>query len=253
MAVSTIRHRLDLAVRLIDTVDGRVIENGRVNFSIPSPGVKAISKDGGIYLFLNIDREPFEMEIHVYGYEKKKVQICFREEEKVPIRDIYLLPVDASIGDESLTLRGTLSQIEEIEAVSLNDTNCCTKEFDAKKRIMSVLNQRNVRFHHTHYGLVNRERSAYEHFEIEREISPLEIVCKNTLESAFYINLPIVRVIFGQVEKNGDFVLKVVNDEDAQYIVRYVVAGETFYQRVDFHEENVLLNAHETAHKEKEV
>lgn len=253
-ACATIRHRLDLALRLIDTVDGNTIEGGKAGFIMPIPGVKAISKEGGVYLFLNIGREAFEMEIHVHGYEKRKIQITFPEkEENVPIRDIYLLPLDTSIGEEVLTLRGTLSGIEEIEAVSLSDTNCCTKEFDARTRIMSVLNQRNVRFHHTHYGVVNREKTAYEHFEVEKEISPLEIKCKNKLESTFSINLPIVRVIFGQVNETGDYLLKVANEEKALYMVRYVLAGETFYQRVDFHEKNILLNAHETAHKEKEV
>lgn len=252
-ACAAIRHRLDLALRLIDTVDGRTIENTKANFYTASPGVRAIPKNGGIYLFLNIEREAFEMEIHVYGYEKKRVFIDFlTEEEKVPIRDIYLLPLDTSIGDDILTLRGNLSGIEEIEAVSLSNTNCCIKEFDARKKIMSVLNQRNVRFHHKHYGLVNREKTAYEHFEVEKEISHQEIKCKNKLEKEYFINQPISRVIFGQINEEGDYILKVANEENALYLIRYVLAKETFYQRVDFHENNLVLKAHEIVHKEQE-
>lgn len=251
-ACATIRHRMDLALRLIDTVDGRTIENTKAEFVTNLAGVRAISKDGGVYLFLNLDKEAFEMEIHVYGYEKRKVFIDFLGEEKVPIRDIYLLPQDNPIRDEILTLRGSLSGIEEIEAVSLDNANCCIKEFDAKKRIMSVLNQRNVRFYHVYYGLVNRKKTAYEKFEVEKEISPQELKCKNALKKEYFINQPISRIIFGQINENGDFVLKVSNDKNAVYIVKYVVAGETFYQTVDFHEDNPVLTAHEIVHKEKE-
>ena len=36
------------------------------------------------------------------------------------------------------------------------------------------------------------------------------------------------------------------------YLIRYVLAKETFYQRVDFHENNLVLKAHEIVHKEQE-
>ena len=254
VAHATIRHSLDLALHLVNAVTGKAIEEYNAKFLTKYPGLKAIPKQGGMYLFLNMVREEFEMEIHVYGYEPQKIQIRFPEnQEKMPIREVYLLPLETPIREDILTLRGNLSGIEEIEAVSLNDANCCIKEFDARKRIMSVLNQRNVRFHHTHYGLVNREKTAYEHFEVEKEISPQEIKCKKKLEKDFFINQPITRVIFGQVGNQGDYVLKVANDEKAQYLVRYIVDGKTYYQKVDFHEKEFSLKAHETVHEEKEV
>lgn len=247
VAHATIHHRLDLAIRLVNTVTGKVVEEYNTKFITGLTGVKAIPKQGGMYLFLNIGREDFEMEIHVYGYEVQKVQIKFSEnQEQMPIREVYLLPLETPINEDILTLRGKLSGIEEIEAVSLSDMNCCIKEFDARKRIMSVLNQRNVRFHHTHYGLINREKTEYEHFEVEKEISPQEIKCRQKLEKEFFINQPIARVIFGQIKEHGDYVLKVVNEENAKYLVRYVVEGKIFYQTVDFHGEEISLRAHET-------
>lgn len=254
VAHATIHHRLDLAIRLVNTVTGKVVEEYNTKFITGLTGVKAISKQGGMYLFLNVGREDFEMEVHVYGYEPQKVQIKFPgNQEQMPIREVYLLPLETPIKDDILTLRGNLSGIEEIEAVSLSDANCCIKEFDARKRIMSVLNQRNVRFHHTHYGLINREKTEYEHFELEKEISPQEIKCKQKLEKEFFINQPIARVIFGQIKEQKEYVLKVANEENAKYIVRYVVEGKIFYQTVDFHEETISLKAHEAVHEEKEV
>ena len=250
VAHATIHHKLDLALRLVNTVTGSVVEEYNTKFITKLTGIKAIPKQGGVYLFLNIGSEEFEMEVHVYGYEPQKVQIKLSKQQGLmPIHEIYLLPLETPIHEDILTLRGKLSGIEEIEAVSLSDSICCIKEFDARKRMMSVLNQRNVRFHHIHYGLINQERTEYEHFEVEKEISPQEIKCKQKLEKEFHINQPIVRIIFGQIKDQNEYILRVKNDENAKYLVKYVVDGKTFYQMVDFHEKGVYLNSHENVNE----
>ena len=253
-AQATIHHRLDLALRLLDSVTGKVIEERNTRFFTQSPAKTAIPRGGGLYLFLNSGREDFDMEIHVYGYEPRTVRITYPEqEENMPVRDVYLIPLDNPVLENVLTLRGNLPGIEEIEAVSLTDANCCIKEFDARKRIMTILNQKNIRFHHTHYGLLNRERTAYEHFELEKEISLQAIKCKKRLEQEVFINTPIVRVIFGQTNEQGDYVLKVRNGEIAQYLVRFVANGNTFYQKVDFRQEGNFLECQKETEEEREV
>jgi len=254
-AQTVIHHRLDLAIRLLDSVSGKAVTSRDVRFVTQSPGKNAVSRGGGLYLFLNTEREDFEMEIHVYGYEYKKIRISYPKdiEEPMPIREVYLLPLDNPVIKNVLSLRGNLQGIEEIEAVSLTDVNCCIKEFDARKRIMTVLNQRNIKFHNVHYGLINRQKTSYEHFEVEKEISQVSFKTKKKLEKEFFINQPITRVIFGQVTEQGDYVLKVTNDQTAQYLVRFVVNGEEFYQKVDFHAENNFLECLDCTQKEKEV
>ena len=96
--------------------------------------------------------------------------------------------------------------------------------------------------------MINRERTAYEPFQVEKELSVQEIKCKKALTQSFQINQPIVRIIFGQINEQGDYVLKVANDEAAQYLVRYVVDGKEFFQKVDFKLEGNVLDRH----KEKE-
>lgn len=245
-AHTVIRHKLDLVLRLINSVDGRVIEERNAQFLSPSIGLKAIPRGGGVYLFLNMERVDFEIEIQVYGYESQKVKIAFLEkDERLPIHEVYLLPLDNPVRDTILTLRGHLSGIEKVEAVSLMDVNCCIKEFDATKKIMTVLNQRNLRFHHTHYGLLNQSRTAYEHFELAEEISLQEIRCKQALTEAYQVNQPIVRVVFGQADVDGNYILKVANDENPLYLVRYVVNGNVFFQKMDFSKKDKYLDSHE--------
>lgn len=247
-AQATIRYRLDLALRLLDSVSGRSITENAVQFSSESPGRDPIPKGGGLYLFLNMERVDFDLEVRVYGYEPKTVRITYPEqEEQLPIREIYLIPLDHPVREDLLTLRGNLPGIEAIEAVSLMDASCCIKEFDARKRIMTVLNQRNMNFRHVHYGLIDQKRTAFEHFEIEKEISKQEFRCKNKLEREFQINQPITRVIFGQVSRQGDYVLKVAQEEYAQYLVRFVVNGKEFFQKVDFRKEGNILKCEDAA------
>ena len=254
VAHAIIHHKLDFAIRLVNTVNGKVVEEYDVKFITGCTGLKAIPKPGGMYLFLNVEHDNFELDIHVYGYEAQKIKIeRSKLEGNMPIREVYLIPLETPIRENLLTLRGTLSGIEEIEAVSLFDTHYCIKEFDARKRIMSVLNQRNVRFQHIHYGLINRERTEYEHIEVEKEISTQEIKCKKNLEKEYYINQPIARVIFGQINNEEEYLLRVVNDEKVNYLVRYVMNGKTFYQVVDFHEKDISLKAHVAEHDKKEV
>ncbi|MDO4531023.1 MAG: hypothetical protein Q4C06_03495 [Bacillota bacterium] len=135
----------------------------------------------------------------------------------------------------------------------MTNTNCCIKEFDARTRVMTILNQKNAHFRHNHYGLLNKNRTAFEHFELEREINPQTLKCKKRLKEEFQINQPIVRVIFGQTNEQGDYVLKVEKEEDAQYLVRFVVNGKEFFQKVDFHEEGCILSCQEETEEKREV
>lgn len=247
-AQASIRYRLDLALRLLDSVSGRAITENTVQFFSQSPGKNPIPKGGGLYLFLNMEREDFDLEVRVYGYEPRMVRITYpQEEEQLPIREIYLVPLDNPVREDILTLRGHLPGIEEIEAVSLMDASCCIKEFDAKKKIMTVLNQRNMDFRHVHYGLIDQKRTSYEPFEIAEEISKQSFRCKEKLQREFQINQPIVRIIFGQTTKQGDYVLKVAREEYAHYLVRFIVDGNEFFQKVDFRKEGNDLKCKETA------
>ncbi len=251
-AQAEIRHRLDLAMRLVDSVSGRAIEERDVRFYSRSFEAMPLRKGGGIFLFLNTGREAHEIEVNVYGYEPRKFMLDYPEpEERLPIREVYLLPLDNPARDDVLTLRGRLPGIKAIEAVSLKEAECYIKAFDARKRSMVVLNQRSSRFHHIHYGLISREGTAYEHFEVEEELSLYEIKCRKALEREFQANQPVARVIFGQVTGQGEYVLKVPNGANALYLVRFEAEGKEYYQKVDFHAEGNLLECREPA-EEKE-
>lgn len=226
-----IQHRLDLAVRLIDSVSLLEIDEKRVKFN-----VNTVSRGNGVYLFLGIEHIDFDLEVHVYGYEARKVRIVFDElDKKLPIKEIYLLPDSRmALRDDILTLRGNMPNIKEIEAVPLNSPFCLFKEYDKRERKLKIYNQYNVRLKNIHYGIVDTTNTEYEHVEVEKELSEKEVRLKNRLEKEYTINQPVVPVIFGQTYDDGRYLLKVSAGENAEYLVRYVVDDEVIFKRIDF-------------------
>ena len=237
-AQAIIHHHLDLMIRLLDSTTGRAIPSRDVQFRQEPLRGRPIGRDDGTYLFLGIGKEDFTMEVSVHGYEPREVKISFEQlDQLTPIQEIYLLPKDYPAGgNEVLALRGNLPGIQAVEAVWLGGADCCIREFDARRKIMKILNPHNVRLPHIRYGLISQDRTVFEGFEIAQEISLTEIRLKEPLTSAYVINQPIARIIPGQVGKDGNYMLKVKSSREAVYLVRYVVDGEERYQKVDFNQ-----------------
>lgn len=246
-AQAIVQYQLGLVIRLMDSTTCREVAERDVKFHLPSHMKSPLSKDGGTYLFLNIEREDFELGIDVYGYESKKVKIQFSQlDENMPIQEIYLLPLDyPARGREILSLRGNMSGIQAIEAVSLTEIDCSLKEFDERKRIMTILNPHDTQLSYVHYGLLNKEQTRYEKIEIEKQISLTEIKIKEKPEQECVLNQSISKVIHGQVGEDGTYLLKVSDSSTALYLVRYVVDEKVYFQKVDFHQPEELKEGRE--------
>jgi hypothetical protein len=204
----------------------------------PDLHAKPIVRGDGTYLFLGIGRTDFEMDIHVYGYESKTEKVMFEDlDETMPIKEVYLLPKAISAREENLlTLRGHLPGIQEVEAVSLSNVVCNYKEYDKRKNILKIFNQHNVKMKDVHYGIIDAENEMFEHFEIKKVLSTQELGLKKSLENDYTMNQPIARIIFGQVNADGEYILTVNAGQNAWYLVRYVVEGTVHYKRVDLNQ-----------------
>lgn len=236
-----VHHRLDLVLRLIDSTTGKEISERRTHLAMnPDKKIKPIVRGDGKYLFIGIGRTDFELEICVYGYELQKVKVEFESiDEKMPIKEVYLLPQATSVrGDNLLTLRGNLPGIKELEAVSLTNVVCSYKEYDKRNNILKVFNQHKEKMKDIHYGIVDTVSMEYEHFEVKDEITTQEIRLKKPLEKENTINQPISRVIFGQVNDDGNYILVVNAGKLAIYLVRYVVDDTVHYKKIDFNNLN---------------
>lgn len=231
-----VHHRLDLLLRLIDSVTGRSISDNNIQLNTnPVRKLNPVARDNGIYLFIGIGRTDFELDIHVYGYESRKVQIRFEDlDENMPMKEVCLLPkANPAQKDSILTLRGRMPGIKEIEAVSLSDGKYSFKEFDSKKKILHVLNQHNAKIKDVYYGIIDTSAMEYEKIEVDKEINDHEIRLKKQLEKEYTINQPITRIIFGQTDEDGEYMLKVPAGMHSEYLIRYVVEETVYFKKVN--------------------
>lgn len=246
MRKSVIQFRLDLIVRLIDTTTGMEISEHNMQLLRNGRKIENLTYKNGNYLFVNTGRENFRLRAIVNGYEEREVYVSYEQlEEKLPILEVYLLPKDNMAGGESiLTMSGVLSGITSIEAVCMKTEGCCFKDFDCRKKIMTILNPHNLAMQKVHYAILDLEQEKYEPFTVVRNISATKLQIDHALESDYAVNLPIARVIYGQVDHQGKYLLRVRHDaEEAVYLLRYELHNEIKFLAVDFLErESIVLN-----------
>lgn len=232
-----VHHRLGLVLRLIDSTTGREIADRRCQIvTNPDIRVKPVARGDGTYLFLEIGRTDFEVDIHVYGYESRKEKVVFENlDENMPIKEVYLLPkAEMAMDDNIRTLRGKLPGIKEIEAVSLTSVVCNFKEYDKRNIILKMFNQHNVKMKNIHYAIIDVNAMEYDCIEIKEELTTQEVRLKEKLEKEYTINQPIAGRIFGQVNDDGEYMLAVRVGRLANYLVRYVVDDTVHFKKIDF-------------------
>lgn len=230
-----VKHRLGLAVRLLNSITGGEIKERNIVFQLPEKIEKPISKGDGVYLFINIEPIDFELGVHVHGYEPAKVKIEFEKlQGNLPIQEITLIPEDTPSGGLYLSLQGKLKGIKAIEAVSLDENVCSLKNFESRKLLMTISNPHNVKLSHVYYGVLNSARTQFEKITVVEQISASQVKVANNLTCEWEWNNMIARIIAGQVDADGNYLLRVADAEKAMYLVHYVVGEKEFYQVVDF-------------------
>ncbi len=247
MEGGTIRTRLDLLLTLKDATTGLPVQERDVRFRRNDEVVFAHSRGEGSFVFINVGRENGLMQIDAYGFEPKNLKVDYETIDPVlPNIDVFLIPSENTRRGESiLTLSGQLSGLEAVEAIHPGRPVTSIREFDKKKRIMTVFQpNRRVNLTEIYYGLYNVEKGTFEDLEVRDELPGKKVRLKKTLEEEFTLNSPICRIVFGQVEEDGTFILRVRDDgKNLKYLVKYIVDGETRYKEIDFHElEGVTLD-----------
>jgi hypothetical protein len=239
VAASVISAKLDLVVRLIDTTTGAIIDERNVLFMRDGEPCKPEPRGSGVYIFINTGREDFLMQIKVYGYDDFRKEVHYEElDERQPTVNVFLMPSEnTSKGEEVLCLSGTLPFIKNIEAVNLNASLCLANEFDKKKKTMKVFRAggSSVDLDDIYYGLLHTDKMNYEKIEVTGSAAPQSVILKEAIQEEFSSNSPIMRILFGSVDEDGHYVLKVRdNAKDIRYLVRYEVGDEVRFQTVDF-------------------
>ncbi|MCL2633096.1 MAG: hypothetical protein FWD34_01130 [Oscillospiraceae bacterium] len=239
---STIQHTLDLALRLIDTTVGRTISddvrvkiNGRVYLPKRFP-------DGDI-LFIGTGRTDFELTVSARGYEEKVINVKYDElEEDMPYIETHMIPSERYLpGIPCFTLKGELKGITELDAVKVIQHPCYIKEFDQRKRLITMFNPYNLPFNRMYYATAKVDDGVYEPFIIIKQTADNVYKIAKAFEKAFE-QVPVAPRVMGKAQ-DGEYLLRVRDDsENAEWIIRYVTAKGEFFKTVDFNsDEQVVL------------
>ena len=247
MEEGKICYKLELMLRLIDTTTGIVVDEKDIHFQKDGKTVYAHTKGEGCFIFIGDCRENGLMQIEVYGFEPKKVWLDYEHLDSIlPSMDIFLIPSEnRQRGEALLTLTGTRSGLEAVEALHPGRPITSIRDFDAKKRVMTVLSpNRRMNLENLSYGLLNVEQSSFQDIEIVEELTDKKVRLRKPLEAGYSPNAPICRIIYGQVEEDGSYILRVRDDgSNLKYLVKYILNGDTRYKLIDFHElEGVRLD-----------
>lgn len=242
---SVISSRLDLLVRLIDTTTGAAVEERNVLFLRDDREVRPEPRGTGTYIFINTGREDFLMRIKCKGFEDYESVVRYDGlDERIPVCNVFLIPSEnASRGERLLTLSGNLPFLEALEAVNLGRAVCHATEYDPKSKLMKIFGQMGGRvyLYDTWYGLLDEPGDSYQRMEVIGNETPQSILLRNPLEKEFTSNSPVMRIVFGSVKENGDFLMRVRDDaEEIKYLLKYRVKGEDRFRKVDFREGAVL-------------
>ena len=234
--MAEIRHKLSFAVMLIDTTSGRGIDEKNVQFYKNDEEFKMGGKNNGVYLAINIEPVNFNLRINIQGYEEKELYVDFDElNEKMPLVELYMIPKDA------VSLKGRLKGITELQAASEDESSVFLSGYDEKKKVVRLFNPHSVKLMESQYAVIHRDKGDFEIFKPVKEGGMDTVPVKDSLKEPFKVNDPISRLVHGDVGKDGSYLLKVRDlKTEKNFIVRFVVNGKTYFQRVDFNDPGEL-------------
>ncbi|MCR5251322.1 MAG: hypothetical protein K6E50_12010 [Lachnospiraceae bacterium] len=238
---SVLRAQLGLLIRLIDTTTGAAVEESNVQFFVNGLKARPAPRGDGCFVFINIERINFRLDVEAFGFEKAGIDVRYEElEDRIPTCDIFLIPSERNAkGGTVIGIFGNLPFLEAMEAVDLNRPVCRLSDYKEKKCQMSVIKQagRILDMSYGHYGLLQADGNSYEKLFVSETDAVSIIQLKEALQMPYTVNAPIFRIVFGSVDKEGNYLLRVRDDsKDQKYLIRYVYRAEVYYQQVDLHD-----------------
>ena len=233
---AVIKCRLDLLIRLTDTTTGLAVTSPNVKFLRNGVQMPARKKGDGNYIFIDIGRDNYLMQLSVPGYDPQELTIDYETlDPRMPSIDVFLIPSENT--DKVLTLSGRMRGLTAIEAVQLGKPVCSINEFDPKENRMTLfLPNKPMNMESGHFGLLHGEES-YEHFVVKEQMTQMAIKLKDPLTEEFAVNSNISRVVFGRVVGKGNYTLRVRDTaDDLRYLVRYTTEDSVKYRIYRFTE-----------------
>ncbi|MBO4457631.1 MAG: hypothetical protein J5802_07920 [Butyrivibrio sp.] len=240
---TVISAKLTLAVRLVDTTTGAELTETDIRFYFNEERVYPMREGTGTYIFINMGKEDFLMRICACGYDDVELDINFDTlDPKLPFKDIFLMPSEKNIiGGAVIKISGNLPGLEFIEAIDLSHPIAVFQGMTTGKDIpmMNLLPMTlagGVALDPVAYAMLSNDRLRYEVFTVQEQADVTSVMLKTQLKFKHEFNEKIFRIIYGRAGPEGDFILKVRDDEDVHdYLLFFRAGGREYIRPIDFH------------------
>ncbi|MEG1108995.1 MAG: hypothetical protein RSC51_01745 [Oscillospiraceae bacterium] len=250
-----IKHRLDLALQVMDTTTGRPVSGSVLRLYRDGKLMCPLEKERGMLVFSEMGRDDFTLSISSREYEQQEIPIHFAEiDENYPLLLCQLIPSAANYSPTTcLSLVGKLPGISQLTAVRMGDNSCLIREFDPKKKNVTLFNPHKLELDRIHYALVDPEKKCYERFKILQRIDDNTVKIDRVLETEFGNYFPITSVLFGKTGEDGSYCLRVRdNSSSASWLVSYRLDDQSYYQIMDLRQEHSIAPPRDPEIKQKE-
>lgn len=240
MEEGRIHYRLDLMLRVMDATTGKPVTENDIRFFKDDKLQTAHGRGEGCFIFMNCGRENCLMRVEVFGFLPQTVKVDYEKmEDYLPAIDVFLIPSEKQrIGRKLLTLQGKISGLVAVEAIHPGRPVSSVLEYDSRKHTMTVFApNRRLNLQRQYYGVFYSEDETFEDIIIKEELSNKKVLLKEPISRVPPANAPLCAITFGQVEEDGRYILAVPEDgKDQNYLVKFVVDGDTRYKKIDLHE-----------------
>ncbi len=230
-----IRHRAGLILRVLDTATGQEIYEAGTKFLRNGEEIRPMLRPDGRLVFLNFPLEECELTVKIVHYLPATVTLTVKQlEQRPPLVQVQLVP-DGSFPSRYHTLSGKYPGIEQIDAVRLSDNACLIREFDERRRIMTLFNPHHLALDRIYYAVVNLDVCTYEPVEITEQGSDIKFRIDRKLRGQIRSHFPVARRVSGAVLQNGEYLLRVpANSSVPQWLVRWRCGDLDRFHTVDF-------------------
>lgn len=230
-------HRLELALRLVDTTSGRNISGQDVEVYADEKQIRFQEKNDLMLVFQGFEKRNFCLKVKSRIYETVEKQVDLDQlNPRMPLLELHLVPSKSYPGGtEFLSVEGVLPGIRELSAVRVGDNACLIREFDPRRKMVKLFNPHRLSLERVRYALVDPDSNRYEPFQIVKQVDDQTIKIDRGLEMSFRNYFPITPQIIGLTKPDGTYCLRMRDDgEEAKWLVRWVTEEEAQFRVIDF-------------------
>jgi hypothetical protein len=236
---STFTHRLDCALRMVDTTSGRAIPATQVHMFRQGREIFPPRKDGGFFLFMGTGPRELALDIEAEGYEPRALVLPLGDGTPL-VRDVPMIPQPGELGaDGFYTLSGTQKGLCAIDAVCDGDSVCLVRGYEKRRGILTITNPHRLELDMVFYAIVNPDEKTYEAIEIDRRISNETYRITPAPQKAIAAHFPLCRRVLGWVGKDGHYLLRLRRSAGRRWVVRTVTEGGECFEPADIQQPQV--------------